>query len=137
MERKLVTLRRISAINPIEGADRIEKASIDGWTVVVNKGDFFVGDFCIYFEVDSLLPIVPVFSFLAKNGVKKLEDGTEGYRLKTIKLKNVISQGLALPISSFFTIVEKEDRQFIELPNSFVDYQTTEGEGKSVDLQNS
>ncbi len=102
MTRKLVTIQKIIDLRPIEKADAIECASILGWHVVVKKGEFKVGDSCVYFEIDSLLPTVSEFDFLSKSGVKKsYTDGKEyeGYRLKTIRLRGQISQGLCLPIS--------------------------------------
>jgi RNA ligase (TIGR02306 family) len=99
MGRKLATIQTISKIEPIEGADQIEKATILGWQLVVKKGDFKVGDNCCYFEIDSFLPIKPEFEFLRKACLKKLEDGTEGFRIRTIRLRKQISQGLAMPLS--------------------------------------
>jgi len=102
--RKLATIQKIIDIKPIKDADRIEVASVLGWHVVVKKNEFKVGDLVIFCEIDSLLPMLPVFEFLAKNGTKKiLIDGKEieGYRLKTIRLRKQISQGLCLPIDSF------------------------------------
>lgn len=96
--RKLVSIRKISALDPIDGADRIEVATIDGWHVVVNKGIHNVGETIVYFEIDSLLPIREEFEFLRKSSYKKLSD-IEGFRLKTIRLRGQISQGLVLPIS--------------------------------------
>ena len=99
--RKLATIQKILDIKPIEGADRIEVATILGWHVVIKKGEFKVGDLCVYFEVDSLLPPLPEFDFLKSTGIKSIigEDHKEhsGYRLKTIKLRKQISQGLAFP----------------------------------------
>jgi len=57
MERKLVTIRTVSEIKPIPGADRIEIAVVDGWDCVVNTGKFSTGDRCVYFEIDSFLPM--------------------------------------------------------------------------------
>jgi RNA ligase (TIGR02306 family) len=99
VERKLATLRRVKELLPIEGADLIEVAVVDGWKVVVKKGEFKAGDLCIYCEIDSFLPIREEFEFLRKSSYKKLADGTEGFRLKTIKLRGQISQGLLLPTS--------------------------------------
>lgn len=101
MERKLATIRKIKELKPIKDADNIELAIIDGWQCVVKKGDFEEGELAIYFEIDSLLPEIPQFSFLANRGVKTNADGSIGYRLKTIKLKGEISQGLLLPLHSF------------------------------------
>lgn len=62
--RKLVSVQRIDGLEPIENADFIEKAKVLGWTLVVKKGEFKVGDLCAYFEIDSILPDVPEFEFL-------------------------------------------------------------------------
>lgn len=105
--RQLATLQRITELNPIEGADKIEVAKILGWNVVVRKGDFAVHQLVAFFEVDSFLPIRPEFGFLQKNGVKRmLVEGkeVEGYRLKTIKLRGTISQGLILPLTDFLEL---------------------------------
>jgi len=100
MERKLVTFRTIKAITPIEGADQIEAIQIDGWQVVSQKGIHQVGHTVLYFEVDSFLPIEPRYEFLRKGCLRK-QDGVEGFRLKTIKLRGAISQGLIMPLSDF------------------------------------
>jgi len=98
-ERKLATVRRISDIKPINGADMIELAVVDGWKVVVAKNaNHKIGDMVIYCEVDSFLPIKPEYEFLRKSSYKKMGD-EEGFRLRTLKLKGVISQGLILPLS--------------------------------------
>jgi RNA ligase (TIGR02306 family) len=100
--RKLVTIRKITAIHPIENADAIEAAMVDGWQVVIKKGEFSVGDFCIFFEIDSFLPASDErFSFLARNGTKTDENGVERIRLRSVKLRQTLSQGLALPIKLF------------------------------------
>jgi RNA ligase (TIGR02306 family) len=104
MERKLASVRIVNEIIPIDGADSIELAKIDGWQVVVKKGEFQVGDMCAYFEIDSFLPEKPEFEFLRKSSFKAIQDGCisrGGFRLKTIKLRGQLSQGLALPIDTF------------------------------------
>lgn len=96
--RKLASIQRIKEINPIENADAIEVATILGWNVVVKKGEFKPGDFCVYFEIDSLLPDEPRYEFLKKTSWNARY---EKIRLKTIKLRGQVSQGLALPLNSF------------------------------------
>lgn len=97
--RQLASIRKIAELYPIEGADRIELAVVDGWKCVVGKGEFQVGDLCVYFEIDSLLPLDnPAFAFLAGRNVKSVE-GKDYSRLKTMKMKGQISQGLAMPLS--------------------------------------
>jgi len=102
--RKLVTIRTISEILPIEGADLIELGSVDGWKSVVKKGQFKIGDKVVYFEIDSFLPIEDRFEFLRKNCLKRMVingEEKEGFRLRTITLKKKISQGLIMPLSDF------------------------------------
>jgi len=99
--RKLASIRVISDIKPIEGADMIELAIVDGWKVVVAKNvGHKVGDTVVYCEIDSFLPIREKFEFLRKSSYKKMGD-QEGFRLKTIKLRGQVSQGLILPMSVF------------------------------------
>ena len=99
MKRKLATIKKITDINPIEGADKIELVTVGGWKVVVAKDvGHKVGDLVVYCEIDSFLPIREEFEFLRKSSYKKMSDGTEGFRLKTIRLRGQISQGLILPI---------------------------------------
>lgn len=108
--RKLASIRRISEIRPIEGADNIVCAVVDGWQLVTQKSNNFQpNDFVVFFEVDSFLPMTEKFEFLRKSSYKKMGD-EEGFRLKTIKLRGQISQGLILPISEFF---EKSEEPWI------------------------
>jgi RNA ligase (TIGR02306 family) len=97
--RALATIRKIAEILPIQGADNIEIAIVDGWKVVVAKNSFHVGDKIIYFEVDSLLPVREEFEFLRKSSFKELDDGRKGFRLRTSKLHGQVSQGLVVPLS--------------------------------------
>lgn len=101
MERKLSTIRKIQDIQPIEGADSIELAIVDGWKVVVGKDvGHKIGDTVVYCEIDSFLPIREEFEFLRKSSYRKMGD-QEGFRLRTIKLRGQVSQGLIIPISIF------------------------------------
>lgn len=101
--RKLVTVRTVDAIRPIPGADAIECAIVEGWTVVIKKGEFAVGDRCVFFEIDSFLPLDdPRFTFLEKAAITWNEQ--RGVRLRTMKLRGQISQGLILPLSQFSEI---------------------------------
>ena len=98
MSRKLASIVIIEDLNPIEGADQIEVATVKGWKVVVKKDEFKVSDRAIYCEIDSFLPVKEEFEFLRKTSFRKMWD-MEGFRLKTIKLRGQISQGLILPVS--------------------------------------
>lgn len=96
-ERKLASIRRIADIQPIEGADAIVVATVDGWKVVVKKGEFAVGDLAVYLEIDSWVP-TELAPFLSKGSEPREYNGVKGERLRTIRLRGQVSQGLLLPV---------------------------------------
>lgn len=97
--RKLASVREIKEIRPIPKADLLELAIIDGWQAVVKNGEFIPGDRVVYCEIDSFLPIRPEYEFLRKSCYRKLADESEGFRIRTIKLRGQLSQGLVLPLA--------------------------------------
>ncbi len=105
--RQLATIQLVADVQPIENADAIEKIKVRDWWCVAKKGEFIAGDPCVYFEIDSLLPSShPAFAFLGERSREvtiALEDGNtaSGYRLRTVRLRGQISQGLALPLTTF------------------------------------
>jgi RNA ligase (TIGR02306 family) len=96
-ERKLASIRKIDNISPIDNADAIEVATLGGWKVVVKKGEFQAGGLAVYCEIDSFIPheLAP---FLSKGKEPRVYDGVKGERLRTIRLRGQLSQGLLLPI---------------------------------------
>lgn len=99
--RKMATIRKIDELRPIPGADAIECAVVGGWTVVVKKGEFSVGDLAVYCEIDSWIP-TELAPFLSKGKEPRVFNDVKGERLKTIKLRGQLSQGLLLPIEEAF-----------------------------------
>lgn len=105
--RQLATIREIDKVLPIENADKIEVATMKGlgWNVVTKKNDVKSKDKVVYFEIDSALPIEDRYEFLRQSSYKCWKQKEtilkECFRLKTIKLRGVVSQGLILPISLF------------------------------------
>lgn len=99
--RKLVSIRKVIDILPIEGADLIELAVIDGWNCVVKKGEFNVGDLGVYFEIESNIPISEdgPFKFLMKDA-RPDQEGVLRARIKSRRLRGQISQGLLVPITA-------------------------------------
>lgn len=98
-ERSLATIRKITTLATIEGADKIELATVDGWKVVVNKNLHHVNDLVCYLEIDSWVPH-DVAPFLTSAGKEPREfEGVKGERLRTVKLRGQISQGLILPLN--------------------------------------
>ncbi len=96
-DRKLASVVKIVDIQPIPGADAIVVVTVKGWKVVVKVNEYKVGDLAVYYEIDSFLPIRPQFEFLRKSSYKRM-GSSEGFRLKTIRLRGQISQGLLTPI---------------------------------------
>lgn len=92
----MASIRKIDGIRPIEGADAIEAAVVGGWTVVVRRGEFAVGDLVVYLEIDSWVPhdLAP---FLSKGSEPREFNGVKGERLRTVKLRGQVSQGLLIP----------------------------------------
>lgn len=87
--RKLASVQRIIDLRPIEKADAIEVAQVLGWECVVKKNEFKIGDMVVYIEVDSIVPDRSEFEFLRDRK----------FRVRTIKLRGQVSQGLVLPMS--------------------------------------
>jgi len=102
MERKLVSIQTIDSIAAIVGADNIVQARVLGWTVVVKKDEFAPGDPCVFFEIDSVLPDGPAWSEFMR---------ARKFRVRTLKLRGVLSQGLALPIA----ILDGESSRDVDL----------------------
>lgn len=100
MTRKMATIRKIDEIRPIEGADAIEAAVVGGWTVVVKRGEFTIGQLAVYCEIDSWIP-TEIAPFLSKGQEPREYNGVRGERLRTAKFRGQISQGLLLPLTVF------------------------------------
>ena len=97
-KRKLASIQYVHNITPIEGAEKIECVHVLGWQCVANKGQFSIGDKCVYMEVDSFLPVCELFEFLRASSFKENEIMGAGFRLKTMKFRGQISQGLVQPL---------------------------------------
>ncbi len=97
-ERKMATIRRIDNIEPIEGADAIMVATVGGWKSVIKKDEFMIGDLAIYCEIDSWIP-TEYKPELSKGKEPRIYNEIRGEKLKTIRLRGQVSQGLLLPLS--------------------------------------
>lgn len=104
-QRELAYVVAIDEIRPIEGYDRVEYARVNGWWVIISKNDnLSVGDKCVYFEVDSRCPSTDErFAFLEKRN----------YKVKTLKMCRVFSQGLLMPLSLFPELGDVEVGTFL------------------------
>jgi RNA ligase (TIGR02306 family) len=87
--RKLASIQKMIALEAIPDADSILKATVLGWELVVRKGEFEVGDLVVYCEIDSILPDRPEFEMIRNRS----------NRIKTIRLRGQVSQGICFPLS--------------------------------------
>lgn len=99
--RKLASIQKITKIVPIKGAEAIETAHILGWECVVKKSEFKEGDLVVYCEVDSMMPEKPEFEFLRDRK----------FRIKTIRLRGQISQGICFAIKDILPALKYEEDQ--------------------------
>lgn len=91
-KRALAYIVQIDETRPLEGYDRVKYARTNGWWCIVNVDELNTGDKAVYFEVDSLVPSTDKrFSFMAKRN----------YKVKTLKMCKVYSQGLLMPLKVF------------------------------------
>lgn len=97
--RKMASIQKVREIIPHNNADALELAMINDWQVVVNKGEFTKDQLVVYFEIDSWIPheIAP---FLSKGNEPKIYEGISGERLRSIKLRKELSQGLILSLNA-------------------------------------
>ena len=134
----MASIQVIGNILPVEGADAIEVAVVGGWKVVVKKGEYTSGDTVVYCEIDSWIPnnIAP---FLTKpEHFPKEYNGVLGERLRTVKLRGQVSQGLILPLSVCEMV---ESRLFVGLdvsiPLGIQKWEAPEEAGKASEAKGS
>lgn len=104
MERKLASVQRVLDITPIENADAIELVRIQGWQCVTKKNEFAVGDLGVFLEIDAVPPDTETFRFLWTPRAHEGPDPVarpEKFRIRTMRLRGALSQGLFLPLSEF------------------------------------
>lgn len=118
--RKLASIAKVATSVPHENADRLSVVTLEGkaWKVVTGRDEFKPGDLVVYFEIDSYLPADDArYGFLAERCLKKfcLKSGEvvdQGIRIKTVKLRGVVSQGLVMPLNSFPEVTD----QIVNIP---------------------
>lgn len=107
--RKLAYVVKIASCEPIAGADRLSLTKMQGlgWQVVTARDEFKAGDLAVYFEIDSFLPDKDErYEFLRERCLRKFTSKSgkildQGIRIKTIKLRGELSQGLLMPIDKY------------------------------------
>jgi hypothetical protein len=107
MARNLASVQKVLEVLPIEGADKIELIKVLGWQCVVRKGLYKVNDLGIYIEIDSIVPDLPIFDFMKERK----------FRVKTIKLRGQISQGLFMSFGEMKIKNYKEGTDLTDILN--------------------
>lgn len=114
MERKLASIQKIKSVEPIFHPSDGSLTSLElvkfegiGWQCVAKAGEFKVGDLAVYIEISTVVPEdEPAFEFLR----------SKKFKVKTVRLCGVLSQGLALPMSTLFSmwpeLLEIDDAEF-------------------------
>lgn len=87
--RSLASIQKVLDIQPVLNSDKLSVATVLGWKIVVGRDEYKVGDLVVYVEIDSILPDWPEFAEIRKRSA----------RIKTIKLRGQISQGICFPLS--------------------------------------
>ena len=111
--RNLASIQQVTSVEPIANADKIELAHVLGWQCVIKKGEHKAGDLVTYIEIDSIVPEKPEYEFLRDRK----------FRVRTIRLRGVYSQGLLIPAVPGYKIgddvtevlgIQKYDPQLLE-----------------------
>jgi RNA ligase (TIGR02306 family) len=105
--RHLVTVRRIAEIKPIPDADKICAYRVDGWWVVDGIDKYKVGELVAYAEPDSWIH-TDIAPFLSKGREPREFNGIKGERLRTVKLRGQLSQGLLLSLDYVLNFEKSE-----------------------------
>lgn len=134
MERKLASIQRIAEIKTIKDADRICAYRVGGWWVVDAKNKYCVGDSVVYFEIDSWMP-TSIAPFLSKGKEPREFNGVKGERLRTVKLRGQISQGLIMPTCEVMCGMVYQDKEGIDCTDALA-IQKWEAPGKHSTSRN-
>jgi len=92
-----VTVTRIREVEPHPNADRLDLAVIGDYRCVVLKDQYTAGDLVAYIPEGALLP-EPVLEVLNMKGSSLLA-GKARNRVKAIRLRGQLSQGICYPVS--------------------------------------
>ena len=104
-----IEICRIEKVENHPNADRLEIIQVKGWNCVVSKGSFLEGDLCLFFPIDSILPEELEKRIFGEDSKVKLNK----HRVRTIKLRGIISQGLVIKPEVADIFGAKEGQDFI------------------------
>ena len=120
MNRQLASLKYVTSVQEHPNADNLDVISICSfdtalqnmhhWCVVAAKGEIEIKSIVVFFEPDSVLPATDErYASLGPGCRVKLSIGNEGYRIKTRKIRGMLSEGLVMPLSMFPETIDSDD----------------------------
>lgn len=121
-ERMMAWIAKVDAVEKHPNADSLDICTVGGWKCVTKLGEYEEGDLVVYVSIDSWVP-ESVAPFLVKSKPREF-NGVKGERLRTIKLRGQLSQGLILSPSTIKYTSEKDKVNALK------------GEGPITDLLN-
>ena len=94
-----VKVRKIEIL-PHPNADALELAKVDDYRCVVKKDQYKSGDLVVYIPEAALVPewVLKLYNFWNEKENKGMLAGPEGNRVKAIKLRGELSQGIVIPV---------------------------------------
>lgn len=94
MSELKVEIAEIKNVEPNPFSDNLDLLTVEGWCTQSQRGKFKPGDKCVYFPVDSILPTELLFKVFGEDSKVYPYNG----RIKTIRLRKMISQGMAVSL---------------------------------------
>jgi len=92
-------IAKINKISPIEGADNIVQATIEGWNSIVSKGIHNEGDLVLCITTDAVIPEDLAVKWGVATYLRK------GFRVRTVKLRGVYSECILIPIFDIYELL--------------------------------
>lgn len=105
---KLVSVRHVSDIKTLGSSQTHEVVMVDGWPVVVGKGQFAMKQKVLYFAIDCFLPFSDkrYEPYRFSHFLVELQ-GRKGWAVQTVKHEGHISQGMVFAIDDSFPEISR------------------------------
>ncbi len=97
-ERMMSWIVNIDNVEKHPDADVLDICTVGGWKCITKRGEFQKDQKAVYISIDSWVPHT-LAPFLSKGNEPREYNGVKGEKLRTLKLRGKISQGLLLPVS--------------------------------------
>jgi RNA ligase (TIGR02306 family) len=109
-------------IVPHPDADALELAKVGGYVAVTQMGRFKTGDLAVYVPEDAVVPedVLKASGFWNEDTGKGYLAGSKGNRVKAIRLRGVLSQGILIDMDTYAGIVfDREGPESVGAPEDW------------------